>query len=444
MRVLFVVLLWMLPLIAPATAQPFSLLQLPQSPEAVALGDATVATSTADVLGFLANPALLGHPTANGLRLSGAPRTAWLGVDDLDRSSYAFSVGLDAQRFGIPLHLGIGVARSRLEFGTVTYRSESDEVIGEISPEESFTALNVGVGYDGPIAVSLGLGIRWAKETSVFLVQGGEEVLFPGEVDPEELSDTESLVLSATAVDLGVLADIPVARLAGWRTNEHEGVDLNVRLAYARTRGAEEPELSPEFPGAAFAFYGREPAPSFVRLGWAVTAGYDLAVRSGHVRAAALTLSVQADQEVTSPAVGDWFGSIRFADALIGRGDDGLRSCPDELPVGVSCVPNLVNPYIGRRGMQLVLGETFTASFGRFEGGGFTREGDAPTTYGLGFSLGGLVRLAGLLQENPRVYRLGERFDLRMTRSVYFASDDDRDFDRGTVFWGTTLSARLP
>ncbi|MEM9997411.1 MAG: hypothetical protein AAF809_06885 [Bacteroidota bacterium] len=433
----FLVLLLACALHATAYAQIFDLLPLPQSPEAVALGDAAVATPTADALGFLSNPALLGHPAAHGVRLSGAPSTDWLGFDSINLSSYALMAGLDGRRFGFPFHVGLGIARGTISFDVPP---TGESVPFDADLEGSFTAVNVGIGYDGPVRTSLGFGVRWARQGSGLGVLNGEIPPSLSDLEPDELAAVETLELDGTTFDLGLLLEIPLARLVGWRpAGEPAGFDLDVRLAYARMHGAEEASFSPELSGPPLIAIDRR-VPRIVRLGWAATAGYDVAVGAGHIRAAALTLSIQADQDVTSQNVGDWFGTIRLADALLGQGNEDREPCAGG---GMDFGLCAVNSYAGRRGVQLALGETLTASFGRFEGDGLSEPGKGATAYGLGFSLGGLARLIGLLQDNPRVHRLGERFDLRVTRSVYFANDED-DFDRGTLFWGTTLSAQLP
>ncbi|MEM8600318.1 MAG: hypothetical protein AAGF99_10390 [Bacteroidota bacterium] len=422
----------------PAFAQPlggldFELVELPHSPEGAALGNAIVATPTGDAQGFLSNPAHLAHDTDGiSARLSLLPQTDWLGVDGLSRFGFALNAGADGRRWGLPLVLGLGIVRSGFDLGEALVRYGPGTQLEFLSPiTQSFTAVSAGLSYVGPVRASLGLGVRWADHA-------------PGTTTPVE-GTPETVVYEATMYDIGVLGEVPIAHLVGW--HERYGAHLDVRVGYARTSAQSNSGEAPScFSPAPFTF-GTGPSPCFVaqapatvRLGWAASFGSTLRRDLGTLRLFSVTLAFQAD-EVVSELGEDtpWTGSFSALDALLGQGERSTLDGTD---------------HVGRRAAQLTIAETLTTSYGSFTGAG-----TEASSYGFTLSLGGLARAIGLYRSLPHAYDLGQRFDLRLTGSVYVIDEDafsvTEDVQRflrsnpeatigNTVFWGTTLRARLP
>ena len=377
----------------PLTALPF--LEISASPSVNALGGAGVARPDADPYGFLLNPAQLGL-AARDMRATSAfypeGSTAWLAVGDLHLGSSALNVGFAVQAAGVPLTVGVGIGQTALRFGERTVVNAQGESVGGYEPVDRYRALGLGVATTGPVRLGLGTTVRHVVSTD--------------RVTVDEQGVETSNVWGLT-FDAGFMAEADVMALVGQPTMGGLRPALSVSAGYSQANI-----------GGMVAYSGSnsQPLPRVARLGWAGSAGLDLPTTAGPLRLFEAAVSVQAEHSLVRRADD---GSYRYEpvlgdlnviqNAFLGRGNEVVT---------------------GRSGVQVMVGETVGFSRGRFDGWGFSEV----ATRGLEVRLAGPLKAAAALTGSASLVRLASQFDVRYTRSVYFAGDLNE-----STFNGVTL-----
>ncbi|MEM6785844.1 MAG: hypothetical protein AAF624_19150 [Bacteroidota bacterium] len=363
-------------------------LDLPTAPALNALGGTGVAEAFGDPHGFLYNPAHLG--TLDGeVALALYPSDVdWLGLG-LDASSSAVAGGLSLRGIGLPATLGLGIARTTLDFGPLPVTETAT-----FAPQDRYTALGLGLGFDLPVQVQLGATVRFVSSEEA----AGTDI--DGEVLTREIT--------GTTLDLGARIDAPVLTLLGVAQQADFRPSFDLALGYTQVH------ISAEAGGL--------PLPRMARLGYAATFALDHRVRyESYLRFIEATVSIQAEHQLTriqddgSVSYERLLGDLNVLEnALLGQGNATTTA---------------------RRGLRLTFFETFGLHYGGFDGFGY----DARRTSGFEVRLGGALRVYALSTGNERLAALAERFDVRFSTATYFAGARSE-----SQFAGVTLRARLP
>ncbi|MEL7362450.1 MAG: hypothetical protein AAFN13_10280 [Bacteroidota bacterium] len=363
-------------------------LDIPTAPALNALGGTGVAEGFGDPHGFLYNPAHLG--TLDGeVALALYPGAVdWLGLG-LDASSSAATGGLSLRGIGLPATLGLGVARTTLDFRPLPVTETTT-----FAPQDRYTALGLGLGFDLPVRVQLGANVRF--------------------VSSEEAagSDADGAVLTrevtGTTLDLGARIDAPVLALLGLAQQADFRPSFDLALGYTQAHISAEA--------------GGRPLPRMARLGYAATFALDHRARpDAYLRFLDATVSVQAEHQLTRIQDDGRVSYERFL---------GTLNVLENVVLGQGSATTTA-----RRGLRLAFFETFALHYGSFDGFGY----DARRTSGFEVRLGGALRVYALSTGNERLTALAERFDVRFSTAAYFAGTRSE-----SQFSGLTLRAQLP
>ncbi len=379
------------PVAAQASASEFPYLTafLPLSAEAQAVAEAGAFGPTSDPLRMLDNPAVLAD-FAGGASLTGDRLPRWLGFPGYSSTALGIAGGTQTQAAGVPVSVGIGLAYASVRQPSSVATDDQGNVIGDFDPGlDQSVAFGAGGAVDGPLRIRAGASLRHYVSSAIPREQG---------------DDTRARSLTA---DLGLDVTAPVGR---WIMPSPDGgfqLVADVTAGYA-LRGLELTATSvPSDFGSVSGQAGRTPS-----AGVHVLVGFDTALGTRLAfRGASFEFMTTSDD----PGAELWGMSARSV--LLGTADENGSD-------------------LARRGYRLTLAETLTFSGGSSRGASFVgREGQGAT-----FSLGGALRLAGLLGAGDGVHDLGRRFDVRYTYAAY-TFPGDVPFDR-TVGHGLTLRVR--
>ncbi|MEM9997412.1 MAG: hypothetical protein AAF809_06890 [Bacteroidota bacterium] len=367
-------------------------LDLPTAPALNALGGTGVAEAFGDPYGFLYNPAHLGGFEGEAALATYPGAVDWLGLG-LDASSMAASGGVSLRGIGLPVSLGLGVARTTLDFGTVPVTNTAS-----FAPQDRYTAVGLGLGLDLPVRVQLGANLRFVTSEEAIGVDADGTVL-TGEIQ-------------GTTLDVGALVEAPVLGLLGVAQQADFRPALDLAVGYAQVH------VGGEVGSGAFA----QPLPRMARLGYAVTFGLDHRTRlDAYIQLVEATVAIQAEHQLTRVAADGAvsyepvLGDLNLLDnALLGRGSDITTA---------------------RRGLRLTFFETFGLHYGYFDGFGY----DARRTSGFEVRLGGALRVYALSTGNERLAALAERYDVSFSTATYFAGARSE-----SQFASLTLRVRFP
>ncbi len=364
----------------PITALPF--LDIPSSPAINAMGGAGVALPSSDPHAFLYNPAHLGI-AARDTRAAGTlypgGSTDWLAIGDLSVGSTALSAGVDFRPLGVPLVAGIGLGQTTLHFSDLVVVNELGEAVASYQPRDMYRALSLGVATAGAARVGIGTTVRYVTTT-----------------DRASL-ENESLAVSSLrgfTFDLGVLAEADITRLLGhpsfWRIQP----TLSVAMGYAQSNIGGTVAYSGQFAASAL--------PRTARLGWSASGGLAFPLKMTSMQFVQADFSVQAEHLlVRENGVADYsyepfLGGLNvIRNGLLGQGSATVTA---------------------RHGYRIAFLESFAISRGGFDGWGF----DDVKTRGMEIRLAGPLKIISEITRNTRLANLANRYDVRITRSVYF------------------------
>lgn len=375
-------------------AVPFLLLQ--PSPSLSAMGQTGTALPTDDPFGFLWNPAQLGYTSQhNNLSYIFYPsKLKWLPKFnlDLELKSSAFNVGYNFKDLiGFPISFGFGYSKVNFSYGKFVITGPGGpDPIGTYEPRDFYHAYAVGIGLD--YFIQLSVGYTFKDITSIW------------SEDPIG-ADSGAIKAETSVYDYGILLNVPVLKIIDDKMNIVVSDELtafptfNFSLGYSKSNIGDsiyyfEPSQS-------------DPLPRIERIGYGISAGFDLAANDLRFNAFNLSFTVEADN------------------MLISR--RGIPSNQWEYQDDLDFWENVIlikgnDKIVSHAGTKLDFGETFSYSFGHFSGRGF----DSRKTNGYELKLKGLLKAVAYWVNHPVTDFLRDHFDVRYYNTNFFA---DHEFE---------------
>lgn len=369
-----------------------------------AMGMAGAFLPDASPLAFIENPARLAEAGVSPrLRVTGSGHPNFSVFDGISTAHLAASYAVG------PVALGAIV--SNLSYGTQTATDELGESLGEFESGDGAFALAAATRLGGPRArIDLGVTGRLSQlRTGGGLDVGG---------------DSGSGTSTAPSLDVGVIASLDVVEAQPLDVGA-SAPTLTVSAGYAQ-----------RYIGTKFETRFRNPdgtslellQPRSASLGTSVQFGFDARLPGGRVQILGLDLGIEAESELeyadadgSEPGAfqsGSFVGPLGVADALLGTSGSEF--------------------VVGQRGARLTIGEALWLGRGELNQGD-TRLLESQTSWGLGASAGGALRLLGTLQERADLVELGQRFDI----TVGYARLSGINGFRGLRLGSVGVSARL-
>jgi hypothetical protein len=375
-------------------AVPFLLLQ--PSPSLSAMGQTGTALPNDDPFGFLWNPAQLGHSSQNNnlsyifypTKLKWIPKFNL----DLELKSSAFNLGYNFKDLiGFPMSFGFGYSKVNFSFGKFVITGPGGpDPIGTYEPRDFYHAYSLGLGVDYLVQLSIGYTV---KNVTSFLA------------DFSPSPDSGEVKAETTVKDFGILLNFPVLKLIDDKMNIVLSEKLrayptfNFSLGYSKSNiGNSIYYIDPN---------QSDPLPRIERIGYGISAGFDLSADNLIFNAFNLSFTVEAD------------------DILISR--SGMPSSHWEYQDDLDIWENVIlikgnNKIVSHAGTKLDFAETFSYSFGHFSGRGF----DSRKTNGYELKLKGLLKAVAYWVNHPVTDFLRDHFDVRYYNTKFFA---DHEFE---------------
>ena len=371
-------------------AVPFLLLN--PSPSLSAMGATGTALPTEDPFGFLWNPAQLGYTSqTNNLSFIFYPsKLEWIPIwnADLELSSIAFNAGYNFKDLiGFPLSFGFGYSNVKFNYGTFVITGPGGpEPLGTYEPKDSYNAYSFGLGVDYFVQLSIGYTI---KDVNSFLA------------DFSPSPDSGEVRAETTVNDFGILLNIPVLKLIDDKMQVQVDKNLfvqpsfNFSLGYSKSNIGDEIEYN-LFPGQA------DPLPRMDRLGYGISAGFDLISDNFRINAFNLSFTVEADdilisRDSTGSEYQSTLSDLKFWKNIVEiEGDDKI---------------------VSHAGTKLEFVETVSLNFGHFSGRGYP---DPRETNGYEIRAKGLLKLCALWAKDPITDFLRDHIDIRYYNTDYF------------------------
>ena len=388
LTILFLFLLFSITSFAQGEAAvPFLLLN--PSPSLSAMGSTGTALPTEDPFGFLWNPAQLGYTSqTNNLSFIFYPsKIEWIPAFnlDLEYKAIAFNAGYNFEELiDFPLSFGFGYSNPELNFGTFYRYDEFGNIIDEVEAKDYYNAYSFGLGVDYFVQLSIGYTIK--DVTS--LLAGFSSSPDSGQVKAETKVN-----------DFGILLNVPVLKLIDDKMQAQLDENLfakpifNFSLGYSKSNIGDE--ITYVDPAQA------DPLPRMDRLGYGITAGFDLISDNFRINAFNLTFTVEADDILIS---GDSTGSeyqstlsdLKFWKNIIEiEGDEKI---------------------VSHAGTKLEFVETVSLYFGHFSGRGYP---DPKETNGFEIRAKGLLKLCAVWAKDPLTDFLRDHIDIRYYNTDY-------------------------
>jgi hypothetical protein len=376
-------------------AVPFLLLN--PSPSLSAMGATGTALPTEDPFGFLWNPAQLGYTSqTNNLSFIFYPsKLEWIPAFNLDLklNNIALNAGYNFKDLiGFPLSFGFGYSNTEFDYGNW-------------GGTDSYNAYSFGLGVDYYVQLSFGYTIK--DVTSIIDPDSGE----PGEIKAE-----------TTVNDFGILLDVPVLKLID--ENIKLGLDesLFAKPSYSFSVGYSKSNIGDEItyidPAQA------DPLPRTDRLGYGITAGFDLVTDDFRINAFNLSFTVEADDILIKreSMSSDWEYKPTLSDLKFWKNIVEIEG--DE-------------KIVSHAGTKLEFVETVSLYFGHFSGRGYL---DPKETNGYEFRAKGLLKLYALWAKHPITDFLRDHLDIRYYNTNYFANHDLETKMTGLAFYVHNLN----
>jgi hypothetical protein len=391
------------------SAVPFLLIS--SSPEANGMGGSAGTQPTRDALATISNPGQLGLFTLSNMFGAGtyAPRTDWIPQFHLPGLTYgatAVSAGYnfrDLLSLPFSLSAGIGYSRVHIELGTFTVTGSGSPVpIAIFNPNETSQSICTAIGLEYYVRVGIGLSFKRI-----------ESILSPFGTEQEQGNGSAR----SSAVDFGVLVEVPVARIASELARSsfdiapHTAPFLDLSFGYVKANVGDKMV----YIDAAQA----DPLPRTATVGLGAEFGLNSNAGSSEWKLASFRVARQADDLLVvrnpdgSSDYQSGLGDIQFADNVILGKTNGKATV--------------------RKGWQVQVAE-----FLYLRGGSVDGPGLAYSTSGFSICLGGFLKMLGIVSPSlgmdSWVGFTGEHFDLQYHSSKY---------DETTSPIGSTKSAAL-
>jgi hypothetical protein len=368
-------------------AVPFLLLN--PSPSLSAMGATGTALPTEDPFGFIWNPAQLGYTSqTNNLSFIFYPsKLEWIPIwnADLELSSIALNAGYNFKDLiGFPLSFGFGYSNVNFNYGTFVITDPGGpDPIGTFEPKDNYHAYSFGLGADYYVQLSIGYTIKDVTSDLGFLPGAEEE---PG-------------IAETAANDFGILLNVPVIKLINNKMQVQLDENLNALPTFNFSMGYSKSNIGDEISYIDSA--QADPLPRMDRLGYGITAGFDLISDNFRINAFNLSFTVEADDILITRDFSDseyqsTLSDLKFWKNIVEiEGDDKI---------------------VSHAGTKLEFVETVSLNFGHFSGRGF----DMRETNGYEIRAKGLLKLCALWAKDPITDFLRDHIDLRYYNTDYF------------------------
>ena len=371
-------------------AVPFLLLN--PSPSLSAMGATGTALPTEDPFGFLWNPAQLGYNSqTNNLTYIFYPsKIEWLPQFNLDFEikGIAFNAGYNFKELiGFPVSFGFGYSNVEFDFGS--YFGSSND---------SYNAYSIGLGVDYFVQLSIGYTIK-----DVTSKLGG----------PTEAK------AKTTVNDFGLLLNVPVTKLIDENLLWTIDGSLKGKPTFDFSLGYSKSNIGDEI------YYidpaQSDPLPRMDRLGYGITAGFDLVSDDFSINAFNLSFTVEADdilikRDSTGSEYQSTLSDLKFwKNVILIEGDDKI---------------------VSHAGTKLEFVETVSLYFGHFSGRGFYSE----STNGYELRAKGLFKLSALWGKDPITDFLRDHIDIIYYNTNFFEYDFTETKMTGLAFYVHNLN----
>jgi hypothetical protein len=374
-------------------AVPFLLLQ--PSPSLCAMGQTGTALPTEDPFGFLWNPAQLGYTSqTNNLSFIFYPsKIDWVPVFnlDLELKAIAINAGYNFKDLtGFPLSLGFGYSNPELDYG---YAGAKDY----------YHSYSLGLGVDYFVQLSIGYTIK--DITSILSYIEGEE---SGRISAKR-----------TVNDFGILLNVPVIKLIDENIKLQVDKSLFAKPSFNFSLGYSKSNIGDKI------YYidqaQADPLPRMDRLGYGITAGFDLVTNDFRINALNLSFTSEADDILITRDETSWSYQSTLSDLKFWKnvveieGDDKI---------------------VSHTGTKLDFVETVSLYFGHFSGRGF----DQRKTNGVELRAKGLFKLYALWAKDPITDFIRDHIDIIYYHTNYFEYSDLETKMTGLAFYFHNLN----
>jgi hypothetical protein len=255
------------------------MLGLNPNPQSFGMGMSGVSLPSNDPLGFYFNPAMLGYSSQrNNLALQFyTDKTRWLPGIVLGGTAFN-NLGISAgYNFGdilggLKLSAGIGFISSKLDYGFWGYYDQYGKLINYFNSYDQYYDYGIGVSFNYFVNLSLGVTIK-RIDSRLSPLPNGEAFI--------------------NAMDWGVLMNVPISKLAAedllcapFKNTSLKPI-VNLSMGYSRSNSGKE------------IFYVDEgqksPLPLTARLGYTLSLGTDLLVKSKAINFFTYDMAIEAE-----------------------------------------------------------------------------------------------------------------------------------------------------
>jgi len=362
------------------------------------MGGTSASQPTRDALAPISNPGQLGYFTLDNIFSASTytPRTAWLpqyNIDGLTYGTKAVNIGYNVRDlFSLPFSLsaGVGYSEVRIDMGTFTLTNSSGPTpIGTFNSNETSESICAAVGVEYYAKIGVGLNFkRIASNLSPTVTEQGDGG-GPG-------------TAHASATDIGVLIDLPVARVASQLAGTSIDIAPNIApfldlsFGYVKANVGDKVVYDDEAQA--------DPLPRTAIAGLGVEFGVSSHAGPSEWKLASFRLARQADDLLIvryasgSSNYQSGLGDLKFVDnVILGKANDKATL---------------------RKGWQVGVAE-----FLYIRGGSVNGPGLVYSTSGYSICLGGLLTLVGFvspsLGKESWLGFVGDHFDIQYHSCEY-------------------------